>query len=63
MATSIKSLMIPALCHGSVGERECLGEREPWSDAEQRWNYGVSDGEGKAQGKTEEGEGEGKMRK
>lgn len=63
MATSIKLLMIPALCRGSVGERECLSKREPWSDAEQRWNYGESDGEGKVQGKTEEGEGEGKMRK
>lgn len=35
MATSIKPLMIPALCHGSVGVREsereqdvCEGERE-----------------------------------
>lgn len=65
MATSIKSLMIPALCSGSVGERgpKCLSERESGSDAEQRWNYGVSDGEGKTQGKTEEGEGEGKTRK
>lgn len=39
-ATSIKSLMIPALCHGSAGERErdrkCLSGREPGSDAEQR---------------------------
>lgn len=30
MATSIKSLMIPALCPGGVGEKgaECLSERE-----------------------------------
>lgn len=28
MATSIKPLMIPALCHGSAGERDRISERE-----------------------------------